>query len=194
MRPPPVVVAWVMLALAGCGVTTQTSARTTEPGDVPFGLAEEDRQTAPDTVLPPAGSAAEVYFLDAGGRLVVAAREVGSERPDLVVAALLAGPTSAEADAGVRTALPDQGAVRSVEVTGGVAVVDLAASFVDLDGEAQRSALAQLVYTLTARPGIGRVSFTLEEQPVEILRGDGTLTTGSVSRDSYREMAPGSSV
>jgi spore germination protein GerM len=179
-----------LLTVAACGVSTETRARTTEPAEVPFGLAENIRRSPPDTALPPVGPVAELYFLDEAGRLVATTRQLHSDRPDAVVAALLAGPTSREADAGLGTAFPDEDAVRSVDVTGGVAAVNLAGSFVNLDGEAQRSALAQLVYTLTARPGIGRVSLTLEEQPVEIPRGDGTLTTGSVSRDSYREMQP----
>lgn len=75
-------------------------------------------------------------------------------------------------------------------LSGGVATVDLDEAFALLDGRDQRITLAQLVFTLTGRPGVGRVSFTVEGDPVDIPRGDGTLTSGSVSRDAYREFAP----
>jgi spore germination protein GerM len=59
-----------------------------------------------------------------------------------------------------------------------------------LGGTEQLIALAEIVYTATARPGVGQVSFTLEGEPIEIPRGDGSLTSDAVTRGDYRELAP----
>jgi spore germination protein GerM len=179
------------VALGGCGVSTQSSATITPAEDVPFGLAEARPDTT--TTAPPSvrTMTVPIYLVDGDGRVVPVERGVTSTDVHAVVDALLAGPTPEEAELGVSSALPDAEVVLAVDVAGGVGSVDLDSSFTDLNADAQRAALAQLVFTLTAQPGIGQVSFTLDGQPVEIPRGDGTLSTGSVSRDSYRELQPG---
>jgi spore germination protein GerM len=58
----------------------------------------------------------------------------------------------------------------------------------ELGGDEQLLAVAQLVCTLTARPGVGPVSFTLEGAPVDVPTGDGSLTSGPVSRDDYADL------
>jgi hypothetical protein len=35
---------------------------------------------------------------------------------------------------------------------------------------------------------VGLVSFTLEGAPVDVPRGDGSVTSGAVSRDDYAEL------
>lgn len=179
-----------LVAASACGVSTQSHVSTVEPSGVPFGLAAATDDTSPTTAIADARTVAEIYLVDGDGRLLAVLRTLDVVDPTSVVAALLEGPTQDEADFGLLTALPDGDIVRSVDVVDGVAAVDLGDEFATADGATQRTALAQIVYTLTGRPGIGRVSFTLEGQPVEIPRGDGSLTTGSVSRDSYREMQP----
>jgi spore germination protein GerM len=90
------------------------------------------------------------------GRLVaVERRDAHSARA--VLLALLRGPTAAEERRGIRTAFPDEARLVRVRVAHGTANVDLA-------GGSRRSwsiggvyATAQVVYTLTERPGIRRV-------------------------------------
>jgi spore germination protein GerM len=134
--------------------------------------------------------AVDIYLIGRGGRLTRLQRNVIATGVPGVIAALLAGPTPDEAALGVHTALSDVQMVRTVETSDAVAAVDLASTFTDLGGEDQRAAIAQLVFTLTGAPGVQRVSFTLDGRPIEIPRGDGTLTTGSVSRDSYDSLRP----
>jgi spore germination protein GerM len=178
------------MTTAACGISTEDAAQLARGDDVPFGLTDIPRSTTTTTLRDIVAAEVDIYLLGPEGRLVVATRKVAETDPSAVVAVLLEGPTEDEAAFGVTTALIDEHLVRSVEVVGGVADVDLAESFADINGATQRAALAQLVYTLTGRPGVGRVSFTLGGQPVEVPRGDGTLTTGSVARDSYREVQP----
>ena len=90
------------------------------------------------------------------GRLVATERpEARSPRSALVV--LLRGPTAAERGHGIRSALPAGTQLVGLRVARGTATVALA-------GGSRRAwlsggfyATAQVVYTLTARPGIERV-------------------------------------
>lgn len=175
----------VVGATSACGVPVDQRATTADREDVPFGLLDEPATEAPPTSQ---DTTADVYLVSSEeGLLAPVPRPVGRGGLDGVVDALERGATSQEQDAGLRSDVPAN-AVADVTLTGGVATVDLTEGFTDLDGASQRTAIAQIVYTLTARPGVGRVSFTLDGGPVEIPRGDGTLTSGSVSRDTYREL------
>ena len=59
-----------------------------------------------------------------------------------------------------------------------------------LSSDDQLLALAQLVFTLTARPGIGQVRFTLRGEAIQVPRADGSLVATPVSRDDYSAVAP----
>ncbi len=49
-------------------------------------------------------------------------------------------------------------------------------------------AVAQLVLTLTAQPGVGQVVFVIGEDTAQIPRADNTLTNAPVSRDDFIEL------
>ena len=74
----------------------------------------------------------------------------------------------------------------------GVAQVDLAAEFAELGSDRQLLAIAQLVLTLTSRPGVGQVAFTLDTAPIDVPRADGTITSDPVTRADYASMLAGS--
>jgi spore germination protein GerM len=78
--------------------------------------------------------------------------------------------------------------VRRVALRAGTAHADLQPALSNLGGTEQLLAIAQLVCTLTHRPGVGLVSFTLDGAPVDVPRGDGSLTAGPVSRDDYADL------
>jgi spore germination protein GerM len=182
----------LVAALAGCGVPSEDRAETME--DVPFGLLDPEASEPAETTASLEGPAVQIYLVDPSGlRLVPVERRLGEGEASIsdVVDVLLAGPTRAERRQGLTTAFVDEDAVESSDLVGGVASVDLTQQFTTLDGPTQRLAIAQMVLTLTGRPGVGRVSFTLDGQPIDIPRGDGTLAQGSVARDNYRELLPG---
>ena len=90
------------------------------------------------------------------GRLVSEPRHE-ARTPRAALVALLRGPTAAERAHGIRSALPSGTRLVSLRVARRTATVDLA-------GGSRRAwltggfyATAQVVYTLTARPGIDRV-------------------------------------
>jgi spore germination protein GerM len=98
---------------------------------------------------------------------------------------LFSGPTEAELAAGLRTAISSQTNVRSIRTEGSTAVIDLTTTFVEVGGEEQILALAQIVLTATATPGITDVRFELEGQAVEVPRADGTLSSGPLRATDY---------
>ena len=98
----------------------------------------------------------------AQGEQLVTVQRPGSTAQE-ALAALLRGPTPAEATRQIRTYIPSGTSVRSLTVTGTTATVDLGARFVlgsapdPLDAR-----LAQLVDTLTGAPGVNAVRVLIE--------------------------------
>ena len=88
-----------------------------------------------------------------------AARLNGEE----AVAALLAGPTAAEAKAGIETYVPAGTSLRSVTVENGVATVDLSLKFaLGRDGPSLLARLSQVVHTATGPEGATKVRLLVE--------------------------------
>ena len=79
--------------------------------------------------------------------------------------------------------------MENIRVRTGIASVELGARFRELPLSEQRLAVAQLVLTLTDRPGIGQVLFTVNEEAVEVPRLNGSIARGPVSRDDYQPPA-----
>ena len=173
--------------LVACGVPTGGSVQVEDPEDVPFGLLEEAPTTTPPaTAAVPAGTALQVCLLR-DESLVRVPRAAGLDATlSDVVDVLAAGPTPEERDEGITTALGDQPLIAGVDAAQGVAAVDLTEAFAADVGARQVLAVAQVVCTLTGRPGIGQVTFTLDGEPVAVPRGDGSTTAAPVSIDDYR--------
>ncbi len=182
------------LAGAGCGIPTEDSATLARPADVPFDLLAEVPETTSTTVSSSSGSsvmAKATIFLVQGERLAPVERDVPPPATgEGVLEALERGPTRSEAALGLRSALVGRDVMRSIGISGGIASVDLGPDFTNIVGRDQIMALAQIVSTVTGLAGVGRVSFTLEGVPVGVPRGDGAVTTESVSRDDYALLAP----
>lgn len=171
----------IVVATAGCSVPVERSARVQSDDAVPFQLLDED---APALVPAPSPISADAPLCFVSDRTVVTVVQPveGSGTP-LDVARALASPPAQPP--GLTTAIVDDSLVRGVEVTGGVAHVDLSQSVATSGSEAQLLVVAQLVCTLTALPGVGQVAFRLDGAPVQVPRPDGSLAPGPVARDDY---------
>ena len=176
------------LAAGACGVG---SDRVHESGadDVPFDLLAPDPTTTSTVVA--VDTEAVIVYLFGADRVVPVRRDVPAPATLAdMMQALTAGPSPTEAASGIRSAL-NPGDVRGTPgVAGGIATVELTGGFRAITPADQLATLAQIVFSLTTRPGVGRVSFTLDGQPIEVPRGDGTLTSGSVAREEYAQLAP----
>ena len=170
----------LVLALAACGISSESTAHRVDPEEVPFDLLDP----APTTSEPAGGRDVTIYLVR-DDRLVERERTAprGIEQFDAVLL-LEAGPTEEEADESLSSSLPE-GQIAGLAVGNGRADVDLRSSFADLRARDQALAIAQMVFTLTADPDVDRVGFTLDGEPIEVPRGDGVLTTDPLSRDDF---------
>ena len=97
------------------------------------------------------------------------------------LAILIAGPSAEAATTGLRSAVP-KFFIASVDVLRGVATIDAGSSFLkDLPAADQKLAIAQLVLTLTSRPGIGQVLFSVDGVAIAVPRGRGDLAAAGVA-------------
>jgi hypothetical protein len=175
----PVMVA--LLATTGCGIPHDATPTTMPGGIVEPALAAVDRRPESPDVQ------AELFLVQAQ-QLVKARRS--TPRRDLadVLTRLLKGPTEAEFSAGIRSAISTQTTLRSARQEGDTAVIDLSGALVEVGGPEQILAVAQLVLTATAIPGISQVRFLLEGQAVEVPRSDGTLTSETLRATDYASL------
>ena len=162
-------VATVVIVLAGCGVPVDKQPAALSRHGIPFGLLDP---TAPSTTATtsPIEVPVQIFLVDPTDHLVPVARDVPVSAPDLytVLGALVAGPTDAEAEAGLQTSLPAQTTVIDATITAGIATVNLGGTFGQLVGPAQIQAVAQVVFTASGLPGVTGVTFELSGEAVEV--------------------------
>ena len=194
-------VAFVALAVVagGCGVGAAGGARAIPSDQVPFHLLTKEPPST-TTSTPPPGVPVTVFFeAGASQALTPAQRTVGvSNTVRTVVHALLAGPTSVERLAGVRTAIStDVQLLRAKPErptgTGTTAVItlDFNQAFGAISGTQQVMAVAQIVYTVTAYMGTGYgVLFQIGGVATDVPTASGAQVTGPVKRTTYASLAP----
>ena len=184
MRRTSILVMWSLVVLsAGCAVPAQDEAQVVRDEAVPFALLDPQ---APPVVPPASGPSSEPVPLCfvRDGRLVVVDEELAAPVELRAPLDALASPPP-HAGPLLRTALTEPSIVRDVRLLGGIAQVDLLAHVSALPTDEQLLAVAQIVCTLTARPGVGQVSFTLEGARLAVPKGDGSLVNSPVARDDY---------
>lgn len=189
---PAALAALCLAVLSACGPAPEKQSRILD--DVPFGLTDTTTTSTTTTTIPtesslpgePTESVLLYYVLD--DRLTPAVEDLPLEStPQDVLDTLLEGlPRYAEGTV-LRTALPAQ-LTASVVVSRGLAVVDTDTSLLtEISPVDQRFAIGQIVLTLTSRPGIGQVSFTVDGRPQSVPRGGGDLAPANqpVAYDDY---------
>lgn len=175
-----------MVTLASCAIPEAGEFEAIPAANVPFDLsspsetrvepgASSTTTTIPDDERELLVEVVDLYYV-AGSRLVRVQRNLASpSTPTQVLAALGESPGSDPSLAGLRSALP-RGLPLEVDVARGVARVDASRSFLDgLSALDQRLAVAQVVLTLTSRPGVGQVVLSVEGTLVPVPRGRGDL-------------------
>jgi spore germination protein GerM len=166
----------LVLAAVGCGVPTDDQPR-------------EITQTtiAPTSEVPTtiAGSGADqvsVYFLR-DGRLERQGYPVEGEPTVQTAIGFVLEPPAEGASDELRSSVPPGTRLNAVEVSGGVATVDLSGEVDDVSGTAQKEAFAQIVFTTLAFEGIDEVRFLVDGQPIAAPTDDGNLEL--ISADNY---------
>ena len=156
----------------GTGVSTApaSTTATTEPGSGPVEV--------------------KVYF----GRsemVATAGRSVaGPEVGRGAVEALLAGPEGIETEIGMRSEIPAATELLGLDITGGVATVDLSGAFESGGGSlSMQLRVAQVVFTLTQFDTVDTVRFRIDGQPVVAIGGEGVMVDG-VDRSDFAAVTP----
>ena len=193
MRISPVAVLLVVaLTSAGCGDDSGDSGGTSSP--TPTTAVTSPPPTSSPTSSPSSAptstSAVSVYFLKGEKVQPVRRSATGTGVAAAAVRALLAGPTSAERAAGLTSSVPSGTTLRSLDISGGLATVDLTGTFDDGGGSLSMQArVAQVVFTLTRFTSVQRVSFRLDGTPVTALGGEG-VDVDKVDRADYEDLSP----
>jgi len=166
--------------LCGCGIAPEPAARAVA-------------QDAPGPQVPPPssgggtiGQGRERLFLVRGDALVAVSRTTARRKdPSAALADLLTGPSTEERARGLTSALPaDAGAVL-LRLEQGTALVSLGDQLSDSGRSDQVLALAQVVSTLDALPEVMAVRFLKDGEPLDVPRGDGSLSTGPLTAADY---------
>ncbi|MDF1597228.1 MAG: GerMN domain-containing protein [Acidimicrobiia bacterium] len=190
-----VTISVLALIAAGCGAGNIGDAGsvpfvpsdTTVPGTVPTTQPPSDEPGEPSDQL-----FVELFFIKEGLSAKSVIRAV--ETPDVAanaIRALIEGPTPAEQDTELSTAVPADTLLLGLTIEDGLATIDLSREF-EVGGGSFNilSRLAQVVYTLTQFETIGRVNFRLDGEPVTVFSGEGVLLESPVGRHDYATILP----
>ncbi|MDC2954713.1 GerMN domain-containing protein [Streptomyces gilvifuscus] len=132
-----------------------------------------------------------VYFLHDGKVSAVPRTVTAPATATAALHALLAGPSRFEGHRGRTTAVPSGTELRSVDVQGRLATVDLSERFLDDGGgPSMRARLAQVVFTLTRFPTVRKVAFEIDGKPVRYFGPEGVVLDGPVGRADFEDLSP----
>lgn len=171
---------WLVVACASCAIPAGGDFQAIPDSEVPYELSSPRTTLAPSAVTTLPGSdtsteAIDTYFISNSRVLKIVRLVAAPAGPDQALATLSALDTQDPALAGLRTAIPKTFSA-TVSVERGVASVDSTRGLLDtLSPLDQRLAVAQIVLTLTSRPGIGQVLFSVDGVPTGVPRGRGDL-------------------
>ena len=113
-----------------------------------------------------------------GGSVLTGVQRNISSDPLNIVQVLLSGPTKAEQDVGLRSAIPASTEVLSARyIATDLVKVDLTEEIFKATGDDLVSSVAQIVLTLADISGIERVIIVVNGQVNEWPKGDGSLTS-----------------
>ncbi|GGM06755.1 GerMN domain-containing protein [Micromonospora yangpuensis] len=167
------------MLLAGCGVSAEDRPRVIDRPGGPHPVG-----TSP--AAQPTGQLTETICFVRDEQLVRVDRQVSDAATPVDQIRFLAdGPTSAEREAGLSTALTGASRITGVRLVGREALVDVADGLVDTGRTDEMLAFGQVVCTLTARPDVDGVSFLHDSRRLGVPRADGSLSTGPLTVSDY---------
>ncbi|MEK7409882.1 MAG: GerMN domain-containing protein, partial [Actinomycetota bacterium] len=178
-----------LVLLAGCSVPSSSGFEEIPSAEIPFDLnappttASATTTTTTTTLDPNVSSGqpeviseiVDLYFVSSNNVVKTQLNITSPATATQTLESLIKGPPNDGTSVGLRSALPDS-FTATVDVVRGVATVNAASSFLNnLSPGDQKLAIAQLVLTLTSRPGIGQVFFSVDGSPIAVPRGRGDL-------------------
>jgi spore germination protein GerM len=177
----PVLISFVLaMVCASCSIPADGQFEAIPNSEVPYelGAAQTTLPPTSETTVAPADTSTEAidaYFISNSRVLKIVRLVAVPAGPEQALATLSSLDTQDPALAGIRTAIPKSFSA-TVTVERGVATVDSTRGLLDtLSPLDQRLAVAQIVLTLTSRPGIGQVLFSVDGESTGVPRGGGDL-------------------
>jgi germination protein M len=192
-----VLAALMGFALASCG----SGAQSVGPAPTGAGASGEPVLSDTDDVGTATSSGTETsggsvhykIWFHRGEQLYVVSREHAAT-PRVGSAALndlLAGPSTAEHDAGIGTQIPDGTELLGLDIDNDIATVDLTSEYESGGGTASMTMrLAQVVCTLDQFPTVKGVLFQLDGRAVDVLGGEGIVIDHPLRCRDYRDLLP----
>ena len=175
-----------LTALPACSSSTDDNTTTTVT----------TAATTTSTTAAPADAGVVVYLMYEGTETAPGPFVVPVFRPEAAgleeaIESLLRGITFTDAGQGLSTSIPAGTRFLGVDVSGGVATVDLSREFESGGGSLSMiTRVAQVVFTVTRVGGIDAVSFAIEGQPLFVLGGEGLLLDEPQTRSGYLDLIP----
>lgn len=186
----------VVMATAACGIPTTGGPTAIPRGNVPFDLLSPASPTTATSTVPPDVAVPELIFLAAStgtvapvSRYITVPTTLNATLTELL-GALLAGPTPTESATGLESFLSGAKVKVTAKVVGGIATVNFSANPIQVVGASQTLAIAQVVFTATAQPGVTGVAFQIAGVPLDVPTASGATVSGPVDRTSYQPQAP----
>lgn len=185
------------VVLAGCGLPHDGAARPIDGRAVPYGLLGPAPTAEPPTTLERSQlPQPRTYLLGADQVLepVPAALDLAPQAtpPDVLAAlfaVLAAGPTKQQRAAGLSTALGPGVVIRLVQVSDGIADLQVQASPREPAADRLPLAIGQVVLTATSVQGVDGIRLVRADgSPVEVPLPGGALTSGPLRPSDYREL------
>jgi hypothetical protein len=176
--------------VSGCGVGPENEPQALPAREVPYGLLV--RGAAPRASAPPGFPTAEVKVYLEGSDQRLVGVETPVEYPATIRSALYAlarGPTAGQSERGLVSPASAVGPFGAGPVRQGVVTVELPVSFENLGGQDQTVAAAQIVFTVTAFPGVNGVVFRLGGEAAQVPNDQGKLVSGPLTRQDYSTLA-----
>lgn len=189
------VLAFIALLGAACGNDSSDSnsgtSSTTEAENSTTTLADDNNSDEPENGDDDADERSislSAYWLDENNELRVGYTHVvapGSPGAD-IVNALLDGPLDEDVELGLRTALPTDARLRSLDIIGSEVIADFSAEFAAGDDSLEAQArLAQVVYTLTQFPVVEAIEILIEGQPEATMGDSGIVIKPILARSDF---------
>ena len=175
-------------------VTTREIPGTPEPTTSSTAVpVDPDTSSTTSTTAPSEERFVEIYLIKDASYAVAVTRAVPAT-PNVAgnaIRALIAGPTEAELDEALSSAIPEDTLLLDILIEDGLATIDLGREFEAGGGSfAMLGRLAQVVYTLTQFPTVDAVQFRLDGEPITVFSGEGILLEKPVTRGDYASVLP----
>ena len=179
----------LVLSVSACGIPTGGPPESIAPSDIPYGLTSTTPPPARQPSTPPASDEPRIYLVGGDDSLVPRGRAVDGrtleDRLERLMDELAAGPSSAELEEELATALPPDVRLSVTAVEGGTATIDISGGTDSPAGLQSRRAVGQIVLTAASLPGIGASLLTLDGAAVEAPLPSGELTSAPLEGGDY---------